>query len=54
MSTLGRILSEGLEKARFTVMELGRLQEVSNSLSTGINVTGNTCSEASPEEQACV
>ena len=47
MPTQGCISSEGLEKNLFH--EAG-LQEVSTSLSTGINITGNICSEASPEE----
>ena len=43
----GMFQVKGLEKTQFH--EAG-LQKVSTSLSIGINVTGNVCSEASPEE----
>ena len=42
---------KGLEKIQF---HEARLQDVSTSLSTGVNVTGNVCSKASPEEEAHV
>ena len=40
---------KGLKKTQFH--EAG-LQKVPASFSTGINVTGNVCSELSPEEEA--
>ena len=42
---------KGLEKTQF---QEAWLQEVSTSLSTSVNIAGNVCSEASPEEAAHV
>ena len=42
---------KGLEKMQF---HEDRLQDVSTSLLTGVNVTGNVCRESSPEEEAHV
>ena len=42
---------KGLEKTQFH--EAGS-QDVLTSLLTGVNITGNVCSEASPEEETHV
>ena len=53
MSTLVRVSSERPQEA-MTQFHKARLQDRLTLLSTGVNITGNVCSETSPEEEAHV